>query len=792
MKARSKFPHTKENVRNDAPALQEATANEGFTRRDFLKETPALIVGFSLAGNTGLFEGSLAEAAQAASDPRFSQVDSWLAIGQDETVTLFSGKMEMGTGSSTGRLQIAAEELDVSLDQMRLVQCITGTTPDQYVSSASNGITGGGPPIRQAAAEARQKLLQLASARLGAPIDQLVVANGVVTVKSDPTMKVSYGQLIGGQHFNLTMKEVFNSSGGLTALQGTATPKGPSTYKIVGASVPRVDIPGKVTGEQLYVHDIRVPGMVHGRVVRPPSHGASVISIDESSVSSIPGVIKVVRKGDFVGVVAEKEWQAIQAADKLKVTWTEWAGLPRQENLYDTFKHLPTVGDPSSATGDVNAGLSSAAKVVTAAYGSPYQMHASIGPSCAVADVRQGEARVWSGTQGVYGLRYDLSVILNIPEEKVVVEWVHAAGCYGNNGADDVTSDAAVLSQAVGRPVRVQWMRQEEHGWEPYCSARASEFRGGLDAQGKIVAWDQAMWTFATVNRPANLGGPGGVPGNLSTAQLLGLGLTLGGPESVATPEVPWYSISNMRSVNHDLGPTSHRGGVLRIRTGSMRSTNRVPRAFPMESFMDELAVAAGADAFDFRLRHLADPRTIALFRAAKDKFAWQGRPSPNPDRGSGSIAKGRGLSLHQRGTFRSAVMVEIEVNRETGVLRFPRIVVAFDGGLIINPHAVIQQMECCVIQGISRAVLEEVKFSQSTITSLHHVSYPIVRFTDVPDKIDYVLINLPDQPSVGAGEESQSGVAPAIANAIFDATGVRIRRLPLSPERVLAALKTQ
>ena len=753
----------------------------GLGRRDFLKDLGILVVGFSLLKQVD----ATAASAKPLSRPPIDEVDSWLVVADDGTVTLLSGKVEVGTGIGTALLQIAAEELDVSFAQMRYVQGLTGTTPDQYVSSASAGVAVGGAAIRQAAAQARGALLGLAAVHLEVAANQLLIQDGIVSVEDDPSKHVSYAQLIGGRRFDVKMQATLINLFG-PSLRGSTKPKSPETYKIVGTSAPRMDIPDKVTAQYPWLHNIRVPGMVHGRVVRPPTHGARVLDIDEGSVSDIPGILRVVRKADFVGVVAEQEWQAVNAARALKVVWSDWAGLPKMESLYDVLKQAPVKTEHVAAdVGDVHSGLSNAYKVVAATYESPYQMHVSIGPSCAIADVGADSARIWSGTQGVYGLRDSLAQLLGMAPERVVVEWAHAAGCFGQNGADDVAADAVMLSQAVGTPVRVQWMRHDEHGWEPYSPARVSELRGGVDANGRIVAWQSQMWSFAAWNRPAYLDRPGGIPGNLITAQLLGWteGEDLGLLATFAGN--PSYSIANKHVVLQYLGTASHRNGPLRIRVGSMRGVGIVPAAFPVESFVDELAAAAAIDPLEFRLRHLTDPRQSAVLRAARDKFGWKSRPSPNSDARSILGANGRGVALVER----AAVVVEVEVNRETGEVRFPRVVCAIDCGLIINPDGVNNQIEGNIIQGISRAMFEQVKFDRSKVTSLDHVSYPILKFKQAPARIDTVLLNRPDKPAAGAGEPPQYPVAAAIANAIFDAVGVRLRTQPFTPERIKATL---
>lgn len=759
-------------------------------RRDLLKGTGALVVGFTL--------GKIAPAAAALGPygPPADEVDSWLAVNADGSVTLYTGCCELGTGSTTGLLQVMAEELDVSFARTRLVGPDTNRTPDQFVSSGSRTISYHSRPIRQAAAEARQALLTLASKRLGAPIDQLVVDDGIVSVSGAPARQVSYAALIGGKQFNLKVS-------------GTAKPKPPSAYKIVGASVPRVDIPPKVTGAFTYMQDMKVPGMLHGRVIRPPAHGARVLAVDERSVQHIPGLVKVVRRNDLVGVICRREEQAMRAAAELKVTWSEWAGLPEMKDLYATIRGLPEYaqgypkknpGGVLAKQGDVDAVFSSAAKVVSASYATPFHHHGSIGPSCAIADVHGDKVTIWSGTQTPYGLREAAAKFLGLPNEKVRLIFVEPSGCYGQNGADDVVIDAVVLSQAVGKPVRVQWSRADENGWEAYKAARPTDMKGALDKDGRIVAWDGHTFGLSGYSRPEyHEPKHGGEPGSLVTAQLAGWtepGLEEGFGGAAGNFE-PVYAIDNKRVVFTYLGPTSHRQGPLRLRVGSMRGVGSPDNVFAAESFMDELAVAAAADAVEFRLRHLKSERMIAVLKAAAARAGWQSRPSPNPD-SQGDIARGRGVAILgqdredagrvQRDTLVAGIF-EVEVNRRTGKVRLARTVIAQDCGLVVNPDAVRNQIEGGVIQSTSRCLFEEVTFDRSRVTSLDWASYPILRFEDLPDEVDVVLVNRPDLPPMRVGEPASESVWPGIANAIYDAVGVRLRQLPLTAARVHAAL---
>ena len=758
---------------------------DAFPRRDFLKGAGALIVGFSLAGRAA----KAAAIALGPYGPPEDQIDSWIAIAEDGHATLFSGCCELGTGSSTGLLQVMAEELDLPFARVRIVFPDTDRTPDQFVSSGSRTISAHARPIRQAAAEARAALLELAAKRLNVSSDSLVTKDGTVSVRGAPAKTVSYAQLVGGKEFNLK-------------ITGKVKPKAPKDYTLVGASVPRWDIPEKVFATFTYMQDVKVDGMLHGRVIRPPAHGASVVAIDESSVAHIPGLVKVVRVSDLVGVVCRREEQAIAAAQALKVTWSEWAGLPDMKDLHTTIRNLPEFpqGYPKDApggvlakSGDIDAGLANAAKVVKATYLSPYNHHGSIGPSCAVADVRADGVTLWCGTQTPYGTREAVAKFLGLPNEKVRLIYAEASGCYGQNGADDVTVDALVLSRAVGKPVRVQWSRADENGWEAFKAARISECQGGLDASGKIIAWDARTFGLSGYSRPEyHEPKHGGEPGSLVTAQLAGWtkpGLEEGFSGAAGNFEPVYEDLPNKRVVFTYLGPASHREGPLRLRVGSMRGVGSPDNIFVAECFMDELAAAAGMDAIQFRLMHSPRERGQAVLKAAAEKAKWQTRVS-HAKPSEGDIALGRGVAMLGGNTDTNvAGIFEVAVNRKTGVIRVERVTIAQDCGLVVNPGAVKNQIEGGIIQSISRALKEEVTFDHARVTSLDWASYPIITFSEIPDEIDIVLIDRPDLPPMRVGEPASESVWPGVANAVYDAIGVRLRQLPLTPKRVLAGL---
>lgn len=679
-----------------------------------------------------------------------NQVDDWIAIQPDGTVTVFSGKVELGTGVKTALAQIVAEELDVPFERVQMVMGDTALTPDEGYTAGSTTIQVGGFALRQASAEARQALLEMASDRLDAAIDELTVRDGVIRVSHHPDRTITYAELLGGKKFQrrITLK---------------APLKRPEEYRIVGQPIPRVDLPRKISGAASFIHDVRLPGMLHARVVRPPSPGAKLVSIDEGSV---PGV-RVVHLGNFVGVVAEREEQAVRAAQQLKVTWRETAHWPKQADLYIYIRSQPATDNVLVEEGKVDAAFKRAATRLTATYAQPFQAHASIGPSCAVADVQAERAVIWSNSQGVHPLRGAIAELLKMPPEQVQIIHTEGAGSYGHNGSDDAAADAAILSQAVGQPVRVQWSRRDEFTWEPYAPAMVMEVSGGLDRQGQVIAWEYEVWTPSHTNRPRGknqlLAGQLIYGGRSSRPQWFG-----GGDRNAPTN----YDFANQRVVAHWLAG-------LPLRISSMRTLGGAANTFANESFMDELAAAARIDPLEFRLRHLTDPRAVAVLQAAAQQAGW-GTPLP------AGVGRGLAFAQYENEVAYVATVAQVHVDALSGATRVQRIVTAHDCGLIINPDGLRNQIEGNVLQSLSRALYEEVTFDASHITSVDWDTYPILKFSDVPD-VDVVLINHPDQRAVGAGEPATITTAPAIANAIFHATGARIRQIPFTPQRVKA-----
>jgi nicotinate dehydrogenase subunit B len=714
-------------------------------------------------------KGSLSVVRAAAMGGK-SAFETFVKITADGSVTAFNGHVDLGTGIRTALGQIVAEELDVSFARVVVVLGDTSRVPNQGATIASETIQITAAPLRNAAAQARHFLIARAAERLELPAEELTIEDGLVRGRDNRS--VSYGELIAGETIRLELAD-------------NVEIKSVDAYTIVGQSVPRTDLPAKATGELVYVHDVRVPGMLHGRVVRPPYAGVdagpfvgtSLIAIDETSVRDIPGLVAVVRKGDFVGVVAEREENAVKAATQLKVTWKRTPTLPDLENVEQALRANPSTPRTLADKGDVDAAIAAAAKPMPRTYVWPYQMHASIGPSCAVADFREGNVRVWSGTQNPHILRTDLALLLAKTEAEIDVIRMEAAGCYGRNCADDVSADAVLLSRAVGRPVRVQLTREQEHAWEPKGTAQLMDVKGGLRADGSVAAYD-----FAT-RYPSN-----GAP----TLALLLTGTVAPVPavfEMGDRTAIPPYDYENMRVVAHDMPPI--------VRASWLRGVSALPNTFAHESYIDELATEAGVDPIEYRLRHLRDKRAVDLVNAVAERAGWTPRPHRQEPIAEGDIVRGRGfayaLYVHSKfpgyGAAWSAWIADVAVNKATGDVSVTRVVAGQDSGLMINPEGVRHQIHGNVIQSTSRALMEEVSFDRNSVTSREWGAYPIIKFPDVP-KIDVLMLPRQDQPPLGVGESASVPSAAAIANAIFDATGVRFRELPFTPERILRGLR--
>jgi nicotinate dehydrogenase subunit B len=757
-----------------------------FSRRDFLTTSGALIVSFSIAGQHGTAQ---VLGGPATGSPPLNQLDSWIAVAADGSVTAYSGKEELGQGISVAQAQLVAEELCVPFNRVKLIYCDTAFTPDQAHTSGSQShpTNFNHSNLAQAAATAREALLRLASERLGVPVEQLTAIDGAIRI-TNQAKQIAYSDLIGGKRFNLI-------------LDAAAKRKDPHQWTVLGKPVQRPDLPAVVTGQFEFVHNVRVPGMLHGRVVRPPAVGASVIDVDESSVRDLPGVVKVVVKKNFVGVVAQKPWQAIQAADKLKVKWTPGTGLPNQSDFPDHLRNQKATRDTLLVDSkDVDRRLGEAATVLRATYYHPYQMHGSVGSSCAVADVQGEKATLWSPTQAVWYQRTSAAMVLGLKPENVRVIFRRGSGCYGLNGADTVTYDAALLSQAVGKPVRVQLTRKDEMAWENYGNAFLMDERAGLDAQGNIIAWEHESWSPSLGNRPGL-----GAPGNVITGLLAGFQPEPFTPRSPAPPPAAFNNNSN--GVPSYLsgrvgGASKGTGTVMSERvlthsvvspfwTGPLRSPARLQNTFAHECFMDELAAKVKADPVEYRVRHLSDARLRDMVLEAAKAANWDARPSPKAGVPRTGIVKGRGIACvaYERDNGYAAMVVEAEVDQDSGKVSVKRIVVSNDCGPISNPDGLRNQLEGGALQGMSRALGEEVTWDSEKVTSFDWRTYHSLPLGfDVP-KIETVLINRPDEEATGAGETSITIIAAAIGNAIFDATGARIRQSPFTPERVKAAL---
>ena len=774
------------------------------SRRNFLKSSGLFVVSFSAAAVAGASplgnepRGASAQATPQAAgpypDPNFRQLDSWIVIHEDNTATFYVGKTDCGQGTGTAFRQMMSDELDIAFNRTTCIMGSTDITVDQGGSGGSDAIQTDGWPMRRVAAEARRVLLGLASARFGVPVDQLAVSEGVITVKADPSRKVTYGELIGGKRFNITL-----TGNNIDATTGVAKVKPVQELKMVGQSPQRYDIPAKVDGSLKWAVDVRLPGMVHARNVKPPVAGAKLISIDESSVRRVPGFIRVVSQGNYVAVVCEREEQAIRASRELKVNWQKpaTASFPASEDLYKYMRNAtPTSSARPNVVGNPDAALAGAAKVVEAEYDFPFQGHTAFSPAHAMADPSNGQMTIYSNDMKSYGLRTGVADFLGMPRDKVRVVWMEGPQGYGRTAADDAGFEAAFLAKEIGRPVRVQWMRHEETAWDTKGPAFTFKMRGGLDAQGNLIALDYnaqaADYNHLGYNEADTV----------LIAQLMGKRRSTPAPGSAATPS-DMYAIPNRRMATQVVGlPLVWETP---LRTGNLRDPNGPQVTFAAESFIDELAAAAKADPVEFRLRLLTASttddngfkraRSIAAVKAAAEAYGWDTRSSPKP-LGTGTILTGRGVSYSFRNQTVIAEIAEVEVNRKTGHVWVKRLVCAHDCGLAINPEALRRTIEGAMLHSISRALYEEVKFDTEKVTSVDWNSHPTLTHADTPAKIDVVLVNgdpnpnRPDLPHYGAGEAACKPAIAAVANAIYDATGVRVRRVPFREGRVLAALQ--
>ncbi len=730
------------------------------SRRMLLAGTGALAVTFGAraqeakpAAGAAKLPGSLKDAPRLA---------GWVQVAPDGAVTVFTGKAELGQGIRTALIQVAAEQLFLAPDAITLVTADTGRTPDEGYTAGSHSMQDSGTAIMNAAAEVRGILVAEAASRLSVPVATLAPQGGRVTAPDGRSL--GYGELVGG----LTPDRL---------AQPGAPLKDPATYTVIGKAVPRVDIPAKVSGGLAYVQDLRLPGMLHARTVQPPRYGATLSQLDEAGVLALPGVVKLVRDGSYLGVIARGEWQAITAMRALAAAavWTGGATLPDPATIFDTIQALPT---RDTIILDRKADQPPAVRTLKARYLRPYGMHASIGPSCAVAWLQGDMMTVWTHTQGVYPDRAALAELLAMPLDKVRCIHSEGSGCYGHNGADDAAADAALMARAVpGQPVRVQWMREQENSWEPFTPAMVTEVAAALDASGRIVDWQYGVWSNTHNMRPGNAG-------RFASSWAFATPLQPSPPMPIPQPEgggdrngIPLYDLPNARVVSHFIPD-------MPLRVSAMRGLGAYTNVFSIESFMDELALAAGMDPVAFRLAHLTDARARDVVTLAAQAFGWEDAKGLPPGHGRGfAFARYKNLGAY------AAVALEVAVEHETGRVRVVRADCAVDSGQAVSPDGIRNQIAGGLLQSSSWTLYEAVTFEPDGITSRDWSGYPILRFPAVPDRVEVHVIDRPGLPFLGTGEAAQGPTAAAIANAVANATRCRIRQLPLSAERVKAAI---
>ena len=774
------------------------------TRRDFIRGSTALLFTAPAVGALSIVPlrraaaQTLVDAARAIAP---TSLDTWLTLTTDGHVTAFFGKMDMGQGVDTAIAQVVAEELDVDVANVDVVMGDTHRTPNQGGASGSSGCRLGANALRNAAAQARAVLRQRAGDALGVPLQRIGTADGVAFDTRSPDRRLSYGELIeDGFAEALDWNEAYGNN---LNVAGTAQVKAPGEYRVVGASVPRKDIPGKILSTTEFCHHVELPDMLHARTLRPPVAGAVPVSFDRSSIADIPNV-QIVHEGDFLAVAAPKEWHAIAAAQRLSVLWSEVdAPFPQMDALFDHIRNAPVVADSAAAAFGRRVdydpqptldAIAASAVALEVDYEVPFQSHARMGPSVGVADVSNGEALVFSDTQKSHNTRDGIAKLLGLPADKVRVIWKPGPGSYGRSDADEAPYEAAILSRALGRPVRVQWMRNEGHGWDPKAPACVITCRAGIDAQGAMTGWYFRAKGFSGWDVMFNAS----EPRDTLVGQLLGH--AKGDAHNFGVTGES-YEFPNAVKFWETIAPLLERASPLR--TAHMRAPQEPQLHFAQECFIDEVAAAAGTDPIALRLQHLSDPREIAVLEAARDASGWEARPSPLRLRGDesaadsngrstdadGHILRGRGVAINSGFGGYVATVCEVEVDTQTGRVWPRRFVVAHDCGVIINPKSLATTIEGNVVQGVSRTLFEEVQFDTRNVRSRDWLSYPILEVADAPEAIEIVTINRPEVPPGGAGEPAHVTIPAAIGNAVFDATGVRFRRLPLTRERVLAGL---
>jgi nicotinate dehydrogenase subunit B len=720
------------------------------SRRSLMQGAAGLVVAFSLP------RAAAASATTVATD----SVDAYLAVAPDGGVTVFAGKVDLGTGARAALRQIVAEELSLSPKRIALIEGDTALTPDQGSTGGSTGIMVGGVQVRQAAATARTHLLALGAARLNRLVTDLETRDGAVAVRGGGEA-ISFSALIGGATFNVPVDK-------------TAPLRDPGTYTIVGTSYPRPDIPAKLTARHAYVQDHRVAGMWHARVIRPPAIGAKLLDVDAGSIAAIPQA-QIVRVRDFLSVAAPREWDAVRASRALKATWSEAATLPGSDALFEAVRATPVARTETiRSVGDATAALAAASRVIHASYAWPIQSHGSMGPSCAVADIRDGGGTVWTASQGTHRLRKTIARLLELDAAKLRLVYMDGSGSYGTNGNDDVAFEAALLSRELRRPVRVQWMREDEHAWDPKGPPQLLDLRATLGADGTIAAWETVAIAPANAPKSPDIPLLGAVAAGLDDDSALFSGL-------LSLNSDPPYEIANMRAEIRWQATTP-------LRPSNLRAPGKIGNVFAVESFFDELAAAAGADPLAYRLQALRDPRGREVLLRVGEMMRWTVRAAP-ADR-NGKTLNGRGVAyVHYKQAENYVAMgMDVAVDTASGAIRVLRVACAHDCGLMINPDAVRAQVEGCILQTLSRTLFEEVTFDRSRVTSTDWSTYPILTFPDVP-QIDIALIDRRHERPLGAGEAAAAAVAAAVGNAVFDATGVRLRRVPFTPERVKSGL---
>jgi nicotinate dehydrogenase subunit B len=731
-------------------------------RRSFGKRLGGIVLAFSLDPSQ-LFAQDASPARLPGSLNNNRMLDAWIRIGINGNATVFTGKVELGQGIVTALAQIAAEELDLPLSRVKMISGDTALTPNEGQTAGSQSIENSGTALRFAAAEVRSILLELASKRLGVATNTLSVTDGEINAADG--QRVTYGMLASKADLK---REA-------TAKVG---PKSPADYKLVGKSIARLDIPAKVTGGAAFVQDMRPPGMLHGRVVRPPRYGSTLESVDAAAVKAMPGVIAVVRDGSFLGVIADREETAIAARAALakNAKWNLGPELPDPANIFEHLKSLPSRDE---VIGVKEAPVLAGGRMFQATYTRPYTAHASIGPSCALAELRDGKLSVWTHSQGVFPLRNELAKALKMPTTSIRCIHVEGSGCYGHNGADDVALDAALLARAApGKPVRLQWMRDDEFAWEPYGPAMAMQVKAALDPEGRVYNWQYELWSNSHSTRPESTKGT-----NVLAAWYLAEPQKMGPPTSPPQPagggdrnSIPLYEFANQRVIHHFVQD-------MPIRVSALRTLGAYSNVFAIESFLEELANAIGADSVAFRLAHLKDPRARAVIEKAAAMAKW--KPG---QQGDGKRGRGIGFARYKNLQTYVAVVANIEVDPTSGALRVPQVWAAADAGLVVNPDGLINQIEGGIIQSASWTLYEQVQFDKNGIRSRDWATYPIMTMLDVP-KVNVELINRPNERPLGAGEASQGPTAAAIANAFAHATGKRVRSLPMSAPHVKTAL---